>query len=262
MEYTGGINMRLQAQMPIKLRNKILGGRKPLICIPVISVNEKCLIDEVNEVIKMKPDVIEWRVDYFENVMDIFKVNSVLKIIRKIIDDIPLILTCRSHEEGGYKVIDGETKLKLFEYSIESGNIDAIDMELAFGKERIERIKSIAIKNSVKIILSYHNFAETPSEKFMTEKIKEEISNGADIAKIAVMTKEQGDVLKLLNATYNARKEIPNPLITVSMGSLGLISRLLGFVFGSDMTFAAGVNASAPGQMPIDEMRRFIETII
>jgi len=248
--------------MPIKLRNKILGGQKPLICVPVISEKETDLIDEVNAVIKMKPEVIEWRVDYFENVMDISNVNGVLKIIRAIIDDTPLIITCRSYEEGGHRKIADEAKLNLFENAVKSGYVDAIDMELSFGTEKIGYIKSLAIKSDVKLILSYHNFEETPSEKFIVEKIKEEIKYGADAAKIAVMAKDQGDVLKLLNATYNARTEIQNPLITISMGSLGVISRLLGFVFGSDMTFAAGVNVSAPGQIPMDEMRRYIETII
>ncbi|NLM42439.1 MAG: type I 3-dehydroquinate dehydratase [Clostridiales bacterium] len=254
--------MRLQAQMPIKLRNKLLGGKKPLICIPIISEDETHLVDEVNKVIKMKPDAIEWRVDYFESIKDFSKVNHILKIIRIKTDDIPIILTCRSHEEGGYKNIDDEVKLKLFEGAIKSGYVDAIDIELAFGKEKIEHIKSLATKKGVKLILSYHNFVETPSEEFMMRKIKEEITYGADIPKIAVMPKEQGDVLKLLSVTYNARKKISNPLITVSMGSLGFISRFVGCIFGSDMTFASGVNESAPGQMPIEEMRRFIEIII
>ena len=35
------------------------------------------------------------------------------------------------------------------------------------------------------------------------------------------------------------------------MGSLGFISRFVGCIFGSDMTFASGVNESAPGQMPM-----------
>mgnify|MGYP000217862689 CR=1 FL=1 len=138
----------------------------------------------------------------------------------------------------------------------------SLQLAYLFDEEKIEHIKSLATKKGVKLILSYHNFVETPSEEFMMRKIKEEITYGADIPKIAVMPKEQGDVLKLLSVTYNARKKISNPLITVSMGSLGFISRFVGCIFGSDMTFASGVNESAPGQMPIEEMRRFIEIII
>ncbi|SHI73325.1 type I 3-dehydroquinate dehydratase [Lutispora thermophila] len=254
--------MRLQAPNPIKLRSKLLGGEKPLICVPLASVDEVSILTEIDEVINMKPDVIEWRADYFESILDVSKVKNILEIIRSKNESIPIIFTCRSHDEGGYRNIDDETRLKLFTDVVDTGFIDVMDVELAFGNERIEKIKSLAIQKDVKLILSYHSFTDTPSENFIVEKIKEQIKNGADISKIAVMPKDQGDVLKLLNATYRARKEISNPIIGISMGPIGSITRLTAFVFGSDMTFAAGVNASAPGQLPIEVMRKYIDTII
>lgn len=258
----GGVYMRLQASKPVKLGNKLLGGPKPLICVPMISVDEASLINEIDEVIRMKPDVIEWRVDYFEKVLDYSLVNHILENMRAKAQGIPIIFTCRSHEEGGYKKIDEDKRFELFQNTIESTYIDAVDIELVSGKEKIRHIKSLAEKNGIKLILSYHNFAETPSEEFMIGSINEMLKMGADITKIAVMPKNQGDVLRLLSTAYRARNEIPNPIIAISMGSLGSISRMTGFVFGSDMTFAAGVNASAPGQMPIEEMRRYIEIIL
>jgi 3-dehydroquinate dehydratase-1 len=52
------------------------------------------------------------------------------------------------------------------------------------------------------------------------------------------------------------------PLITVSMGTLGIISRIAGGMFGSDMTFGAVEKTSAPGQIPIAELRASIKTIL
>lgn len=254
--------MRLEASKLILLREKLLGGDKPLICVPLVSVRETSLINEIDEVIGMEPDIIEWRIDYYESFMDFSKVDNILEIIREKCGDIPVIFTCRSYFEGGYRRIQDEMRLKLIENAIESGYIDVIDAELAFGKDKIEHIKALTVQNEVKLILSYHNFSETPSEEFIIEKLKTQISYGADIGKIAVMPKEQEDVLKLLNATYRARKEIPNPFIAISMGSLGTITRLAGWMFGSDMTFAAGIMASAPGQIPIEEMRTIIDTLL
>lgn len=254
--------MRLGASKPITLKNKILGGDKPLICVPLVSVDEVSLIHEIDKVISLAPDVIEWRIDYFEHFTNYTKVNNILEILKTKCEDIPIIFTCRSHFEGGYIKIGDEARLELFENAIATGNIDAIDLELAFGSEKINYIKSQTVKNGVKLILSYHNFTETPSEEFMIEKIKEGMRCGGDIAKVTVMPKDQGDVLKLLNATYKARKEISSPFITISMGSLGTITRLAGWMFGSDMTFASGVNASAPGQIPIGEIRGFIDRIM
>ena len=254
--------MRLGASKPITLKNKILGGDKPLICVPLVSVDEVSLIHEIDKVISLAPDVIEWRIDYFEHFTNYTKVNNILEILKTKCEDIPIIFTCRSHFEGGYMKIGDEARLELFENAIATGNIDAIDLELAFGSEKINYIKSQTVKNGVRLILSYHNFTETPSEEFMIEKIKNEIFSGADIAKVAVMPNNQGDVLKLLNATYRARMRVTNPLITISMDSLGIISRLAGWMFGSDMTFTAGDKASAPGQVSIGEMRMYIDRIM
>ena len=254
--------MRLRAPKPIMLKNEILGGDKPLICVPLVSVDETSIINEIDEVIRMEPDIIEWRADYFESIMDFSKVINILDVLKTKGGETPVMFTCRSYLEGGHRKIEDEARLELFKNAIESGYIDVIDAELAFGKDKIEHIKSLTVKIGVKLILSYHNFTETPSEECIIERIKSEISNGADIAKVAVMTNNQEDVLKLLSATYRARKEVPNPLITVSMGSLGVISRLAGWMFGSDVTFVAGKKASAPGQIPIEEMRTFIDVIM
>ena len=80
---------------------------------------------------------------------------------------------------------------------------------------------------------------------------------GADIAKIAVMPKDYHDVLTLLAVTNTARNgQVGIPMITISMGEAGKISRLAGGLFGSDITFAAGRESSAPGQMSFHDLQR------
>jgi 3-dehydroquinate dehydratase-1 len=80
---------------------------------------------------------------------------------------------------------------------------------------------------------------------------------GADIAKVAVMPKDYADVLTLLSATLKARKgAVKVPIVTMSMGSEGGITRLAGGLFGSDITFAIGKESSAPGQIPIGDLRK------
>ena len=80
---------------------------------------------------------------------------------------------------------------------------------------------------------------------------------GADIAKVAVMPKNHNDVLTLLRASWAARKEtVDCPIVTMSMGEEGVVSRLAGGLYGSDITFAVGMGISAPGQIPIAELRQ------
>ncbi len=92
--------------------------------------------------------------------------------------------------------------------------------------------------------------------------MKQMFLRGCDIAKIAVMPKSSADVLALLGATEEMKQLFPNcPVITMSMGRLGMVSRLCGETFGSALTFGSAARASAPGQVPALELRRTLELL-
>lgn len=85
-------------------------------------------------------------------------------------------------------------------------------------------------------------------------------AGGADIVKLAVMPQNMEDVLKLLSVTNEFKEENPDtPVITMSMGKMGMISRLCGESFGAAVTFAAHKKASAPGQMEMHEVADILE---
>lgn len=248
--------MRLQAEKPIIIRNKVLGGSKPLICIPIIEKDIYALEKEAEKIIRLSPDIIEWRADYFNNINEIEKVNNAAKMLRSKLGSIPLIFTLRSHLEGGYQVIDQNIRYEIIEQIILSKKIDVVDIELISGKDNIGRIRKATREKNIPLILSYHNFKETPNIDFLVGKTKEQISNGADIAKIAVMSNTEEDVLNLFYATLLTRREMPDiPLITMSMGKIGIISRIAGGFFGSDLTFASCEKTSAPGQIPVERLK-------
>ncbi len=74
------------------------------------------------------------------------------------------------------------------------------------------------------------------------------------------MPKGPLDVLTLLRATYDASQSLPLPLISMSMGPYGSLSRMVGFVYGSALTWAVGKSSSAPGQIPIEDLRAALAT--
>ena len=77
------------------------------------------------------------------------------------------------------------------------------------------------------------------------------------------MPRELRDVLRLLEVTLKARESYPEAaLCTMSMGGMGCLSRVSGFLYGSDMSFAVGDKVSAPGQIPIEEARRLAGTLL
>lgn len=54
--------------------------------------------------------------------------------------------------------------------------------------------------------------------------------------------------------SHSGRKKLRIPLISMSMGPYGAMTRLFGWTFGSALTFAVGASSSAPGQVPIEDL--------
>lgn len=248
--------MRTTCKNPIKIKNVCFGGENTLSCLPMIPKTEQELYSQTKELVQINPDIIEWRIDYYDEVSSPEKVAKALINISKIINDIPLIFTFRHVSEGGFKKYSQDIRLEVIEKALNTGCVDLIDVEMSNEKEFIDRVKELTVKYSKTLILSYHDFEYTPDEDFIYNKILEGARLGADIPKLALMAKDYGDVLKVMNANYKARvEEIDSPIITMSMGQIGSISRIIGGMFGSDMTFAVGKESSAPGQISISTLR-------
>ncbi|MBU1566914.1 MAG: type I 3-dehydroquinate dehydratase [Proteobacteria bacterium] len=248
--------MRQQSRIQVTVRGVEIGGPRPLICLPMMAESRIELSKQAKELAAMQPDLLEWRADAYSRVLDVEEILSALGDLRQAIGGIPLIFTCRIDREGGVRHISQEVRLALIEVAIASGNIDLVDIELCNEGEFVASVRRNATAYNCKLILSHHNFQETPGETFIVGKLLEAQTAGADIAKLAVMPKDYTDVLTLLTATNNARNGVVAiPLVTMSMGWEGRISRMAGGLFGSDITFASGSQASAPGQMQIDALR-------
>ena len=248
--------MRQQSKLQVTVRGAVIGGPRPLICLPLVGETRAKILEEAKELIALQPDLLEWRIDAYEKVENIEEWLPTLKDLRKIMGEIPLIFTCRIVLEGGLKRIAHEKRLELVTAAVESGDVDIVDIELCNEEEFVQAIKVAAKANNVKLILSHHNFKETPSEPFIYAKLVEAQTAGADISKLAAMPKNYGDVLTLLSATHKARNEaVQIPIVTMSMGPEGAVTRLAGGLFGSDITFAVGLQESAPGQIPIKDLK-------
>ena len=85
---------------------------------------------------------------------------------------------------------------------------------------------------------------------------------GADLPKLAVMPQSRRDVLALLAATAEMAERHPaTPVITMSMGALGAVSRICGEAMGSAMTFASAGKASAPGQIELEVLNPVLDRL-
>lgn len=246
----------MQTNKPIELNGQpIAGGKFPLVCTPLVGRTLDQLMAELAVVLPKQPDVLEWRVDYFEAIGDISAVITAARAIKQAAGNIPVLFTRRSTLEGGEKIgINEDQVIAMYTAVCESKSIDLIDYEMANDAANIARVRTAAKANHIKLVLSFHNFSYTPALETLAAKFLTADQLGADVAKVAVMPRDLDDVLTLLTATREASKKLRIPLISMSMGPYGAMTRLFGWTFGSALTFAVGASSSAPGQVPIEDL--------
>ena len=243
----------------VKVRNTVIGEGMPKICVPIVGITKEAILDEARAITKLPADVVEWRIDWFENVFDFDKLTDVLKDLREVLGDIPLLMTFRTSKEGGEKAIEDEVYADINIKAAQTGYVDMVDVEVFTGDEIVKKIIEGAHAAGVKVVASNHDFFKTPDKDDIVGRLRKMQDLGADIPKIAVMPQNKKDVLTLLAATEEMANEYADrPIITMSMAGTGVISRLAGEVFGSALTFGAAAKASAPGQMGVEDLKKVL----
>lgn len=239
-----------------------IGEGMPKVCVPLVGKNNRELVEEAKVLKELELDIVEWRMDYHEQVQDINHMKESLKTLRELLGDTPLLATFRSKQEGGEREMSSDDYVVLNKTMIESGMIDLIDIELFIGDEIVKELVDFAHEHHVKVVMSNHDFLKTPSkEEIIARLCKMQHLNG-DLPKIAVMPQKIEDVLTLLAATHEMATQYANrPIITMSMAEMGVVSRLVGETFGSAVTFAAAKKASAPGQIPVGKLVQILEIL-
>jgi 3-dehydroquinate dehydratase-1 len=230
-------------------------GRFPAICAPLVARTSDTLLEEARAVAAKRPDILEWRVDFFEGIADTRAVLDAAAGIRKATPGIPLLFTRRSSNEGGEPIaISEEQVIALYRAICESGHIDLIDYEMSNEERHVREVREFSHEHDVQLVLSFHDFNRTPDAAYLDERFIAAERMGADVAKIAVMPRGMEDVLKLFDSTLQASRKLSIPVVSMAMGRFGSVSRMCGWAFGSAMTFAVGQSSSAPGQMPIEDV--------
>lgn len=245
----------------VYVKNLVFNDRIPKICVPIIGGTDNEILNDINNLKDYDFDLVEIRIDYYKNVEEFEKVLNILSEIKKILHK-PILFTFRTKEEGGNHEMSEDMYFDLSNAVIESKLIDLVDIELFSHREKIKETIDIAHKNDIKVIMSNHDFCKTPSKNEIINRLVKMQSYETDITKIAVMPNCEEDIITLLEATLEMKKRIGDrPFITMSMGSLGIITRLTGSLTGSCLTFAALNKSSAPGQLNVKNARELLNML-
>lgn len=247
----------------ITIRGMKLGNSIPKICVPVVETTAEAIVKAAAEVRGSAADLMEWRADFYEEVKNQEKVTALLTKIRQELGEIPLLVTYRTRAEGGSakQELTPEEYETLNQTVLASGQADLIDVELRMGEAMAKGLIAKAHRRGEFVLLSSHDFGQTPPKEEMLRRYEQMEDWGADILKLAVMPANTEDLLTLLTVCREASVRLSRPVVAISMGDIGLESRICAEAFGSAITFGCLAKASAPGQIDAENLAQVLRVI-
>jgi len=161
------------------------------------------------------------------------------------------IATCRPGK------MDEADRQEILKTAILSG-ADYVDIEVESDKVLMNEIIMSARTHNTSIIISYHNFQETPALPELEQIVSDCKIAGADVVKIASQVNHIEDLQNLLKL-YNSELR----MVIIGMGEMGVLSRIAAPMLGAEFTFAAAGagQETAPGQISKEQLLSIIRQI-
>ncbi|MBD1220322.1 type I 3-dehydroquinate dehydratase [Acinetobacter seifertii] len=205
-------------------------------------------------------DLAEFRIDLLSFASDTKQVIALGHELKKILGHKPMIATIRTKNGGQLEISDADYG-KTYQAYLKNPFMDWLDVEMFRDQKVVSEIVQKAHQKKVLVVMSNHDFQKTPSQDEIEKRLLKQDQMGADILKIAVMPKSKQDVFTLMNATLKVSQQTTKPLLTMSMGQLGTISRVATANMGGSYSFGMIGQASAPGQIDVTKLKQILQTV-
>ncbi|WP_147198302.1 type I 3-dehydroquinate dehydratase [Pantoea sp. CCBC3-3-1] len=254
----------LTLQKPVlKLKGIAIGEGEPKIIIPTTATTESEVLHFVDSVAARTDfHMLELRLDSLENGTDGQAMAALSHKIAKRLPGKLLLLTFRTKAEGGKKAVSDRQYAQLYQVLLQQGEFDLLDIEMYRDRLLTEPLIDLVHQRGRHVILSSHELHATPSAEEIVSRLREQQMRGADILKLAAMPADASDVLRLLSATLEMHQRFAQrPLLTMAMGDTGVLTRMSGELSGSALTFASLGDASASGQVALDDLSKVLNVI-
>jgi 3-dehydroquinate dehydratase-1 len=166
----------------------------------------------------------------------------------------PVILTVRTAAEGE-RALDEARRRALYLAGLP--HADALDVEIASTALAAE-VAQAARAAGRTVILSAHALDATPPRDALLALVDRAAALGADVTKLAAHARHLDDVRTLLEVTLAARAR---GVVTLAMGPWGALSRIVLPAAGSLLTYGSVGRPTAPGQLPVAELRALLDRL-
>jgi 3-dehydroquinate dehydratase-1 len=197
-------------------------------------------------------DAVEFRMDLAADPLD---------ALRGYTGSLPVLATNRVEWDGG-ETPDTPERIADLLTAMETPRVEAVDVELAAVRDGdAQRVVDHARDRDVAVVVSVHDFEETPRRERMSDLLATACEYG-DVGKLAVTARTPDDVLDLLAVTREATVE-GQTVATMAMGEAGRHSRAVAPLYGSRVGYAPvdPAEATAPGQYDLATLARLVEQL-
>ncbi len=154
------------------------------------------------------------------------------------------LATCRRREGGGQFAGDIQRELYWLIQAREAG-CQWCDLEV----ETLRKLPDQSVREYPvprRVLLSVHDFDRTPD---LPRTVSPPAHGGVDAVKIAAKARTIADSIRLLHLARRSKN-----FVAVPMGEVGLPARILALREGSALAYAPVAEATAPGQVSLEEM--------
>lgn len=207
---------------------------KPNYCLPIIDPSREAVLDTVRGNLDGYRYFEVW-LDYVDGADTPF-----LKELAGLLDE-RLVVTFRRRELEEPKMDAGKRRELLESLA---GTPVLVDLDVKTQQDDLKQAQDL------QLIASYHNYQETPDTLQLEEILDTMKAYRPAVYKLSTLCRTEGDAVRLLQALIKLKSEGVRAIVS-GMGENGMITRVFGPLWGSEMAFAplGQQGASAPGQL-------------
>ncbi|MHA1960039.1 MAG: type I 3-dehydroquinate dehydratase [Candidatus Thorarchaeota archaeon] len=218
-----------------------------------VSLTEKAASKCLEFVRSSDAEVIEHRLDFMERIEELHEIYGQ--------SDTPIIVTCRSHTNGGHYKGSEKTRVGYLLEAISAG-ASYVDTGIETEPTLLNHVRQEASNAGCSLIVSKHYHDTTPDDSELSAMLDRLWSSGADIAKIATTPSTLDDCRRVLKL-YSLGNPKESSLVAFAMGALGRITRVYALFLGAPFMYVSmdQGEAAAPGQLSLSQMRAVLEVL-
>ena len=229
---------------------------------PIVEPTETAVLEKAAEFSTLRADCVEWRIDCFKGAKSLPAIVHCAAKLRVALKDQLLLFTFRTKSEGGKVALAHEEYLHFIRTVLATDCADLIDIEFFTAGAELPALIEEAHTAGAAVVCSSHDFHKTPPRAELVSRMVAMQRAGADLPEGGGAPPRPPRGGGCCRPTAEMADRHPEtPIITMSMGALGAVSRLSGEALGSAMTFANPGQASAPGQVSLEVVNEVLDAL-